>query len=119
MVSDNFDMYGIGQRDGTSFVMPTNEVHSLMASTGGNPRALEKELGLPDGYFSAYYVIRIDIPDPGDYDLRVPSGNEAGANDQWIPGGFLPQGVSEAVIDGSEVPRGDMTISDVDWPDGE
>ncbi|WP_431802057.1 hypothetical protein [Microbacterium sp. bgisy203] len=31
--------------------------------------------------------------------LRIPTGNEAGANDHWIPGGYLPTGIREAVID--------------------
>ncbi len=30
---------------------------------------------------------------------RMPSGNEAGANPQWIPGGYTSGGVMEAVID--------------------
>lgn len=28
----------------------------------------------------------------------MPSGNEAGANVNWIPGGKLPTGLNEAVI---------------------
>lgn len=44
-----------------------------------------------------------DAPDPGDpselTNLRMPSGNEAGANEHWIPGGYLPTGIPEAVID--------------------
>lgn len=118
MVSDNFDLYGIGQRDGTTFVMPTDEVDGLMKSTGGDPRAMEKALGLPEGYFAEYDVIRVDVADPQGFDLRMPSGNEAGANEQWIPGGFLPQGISEAVIDGRNVPRDDIIITDMDWLDG-
>mgnify|MGYP002651150812 CR=1 FL=1 len=31
--------------------------------------------------------------------LRMPSGNELGANDQWVPGGFTSGGVPEATID--------------------
>ena len=35
-----------------------------------------------------------------DLNMRMPSGNEAGANDQWLSGGYLPSGQNEAVIDG-------------------
>jgi hypothetical protein len=35
--------------------------------------------------------------------LRIPSGNEAGANEFWIPGGKLPDGNSEAVIDAAGI----------------
>lgn len=30
--------------------------------------------------------------------LRMPRGNEAGANEAWIPGGYLPEGIPEAVL---------------------
>lgn len=28
----------------------------------------------------------------------MPSGNEFGANDKWLPGGILPEGNLEAII---------------------
>lgn len=28
----------------------------------------------------------------------MPRGNEAGANEAWIPGGYLPEGIPEAVL---------------------
>jgi hypothetical protein len=111
MPDENFDKYGIGQRDGTTFVFPTPEVDALMDK--GDFAAVEKALGLPDGYFKDYNMIRVDIPDPQQYSLRIPSGNEAGANDYWLPGGFLPEGMPEAVIDGSKVPPERLTIIDL------
>lgn len=30
--------------------------------------------------------------------LRMPRGNEAGANEAWIPGGYLPERIPEAVL---------------------
>jgi uncharacterized protein YukE len=113
MTDKNYDMYGIGQRDGTSFMMPSNEVNALIESAHGDPVALARSLGLPEDYFVENHVVRVDIPDPQDYNLRVPSGNEAGANEYWLPGGFLPDGVSEAVIDGGAVPDGDIIVTDV------
>jgi hypothetical protein len=64
---------------------------------------LEQALGLPQGYFDTEGLVRVDVPDPAEYDLRIPSGNEAGTNDQWLPGGFLPTGMPEAVIDGADI----------------
>lgn len=81
-----------------------------MEATGGDRRALERALGLPDGYFHTDGVVRVDVPEPTNFDLRIPSGNEAGANDQRMPGGFLPTGMPEAVIDGADVPPGDLTL---------
>jgi len=113
MLSDNLAAFGIGQRDGTTFVFPSSELETLMTNVDGDRTMLEKSLRLPDGYFSAYAVVRVDIPEPGGYGLRLPSGNEAGANDQWLPGGFLPRGMPEAVIDGAEVPTNEYVVTDM------
>jgi hypothetical protein len=94
------DKYGPGQVDGTSFVMPRHEADRLLAQTAGDPRALEDALGLPAGQLDGgEQLMRVDFADPAELDVRIPSGNEAGANAQWIPGGKLPEGGSEAVID--------------------
>lgn len=113
MPESNLDKYGIAQRDGTSFVMPSSEADALINAAQGNPRALERALGLPEGFLDSNNIKRIDILSPDDYNLRIPSGNEAGANDQWIPGGQLPDGTSEAVIDGGDVPLDGYTVSDI------
>lgn len=84
-----------------------------MEAMGGDRLALEQALGLPDGYFHTDGVVRVDVPEPNNFDLRIPSGNEAGANDQRMPGGFLPTGMPEAVIDGADVPPDDLTITDL------
>ena len=66
--------------------------------------ALEDALGLDPGFLSNGNTVAAVI-DPADLDnLRIPSGNEGGANDQWIPGGFTSGGVPEAVVDLSEAP---------------
>lgn len=98
MTQTNLDKYGVGQRDGTAFVMPKSQVDALVTQTGGDPRLMEQALGLPEGFFDNG-AVRVDIPLSGSEGLRIPSGNEAGASDQWIPGGNLPTGISEAVID--------------------
>ena len=109
----NFEKYGIAQRDGTSFVMPKNEADALMDATRGDPRALESSLCLPEGFLDSKKLVRIDIDRPEDFGLRLPSGNEAGANEQWIPGGFLTDGAAEAVVDGGKIPRSDYSVSEV------
>jgi hypothetical protein len=40
----------------------------------------------------------------------MPSGNEAGVNDFWIPGGKLPNGNSEAVLDLGEASADDWIL---------
>ncbi len=113
MPESNLEKYGIAQRDGTSFVIPKNEADAMIEATVGDPRAIENELGLPEGFLDSNNIVRIDIADPEAFHLRMPSGNEAGANDQWIPGGQLPNGASEAVVDGGDIPPDDYTVTDV------
>ena len=113
MPQENFDKYGLAQRDGTSFVMASSEIDKLMEATKGDPRAMERALGWPEGYLDKHTVLRIDIPEPQTYNLRIPSGNEAGANSLWLPGGLLPDGLSEAVIDGSEIPPDGYNVTDI------
>jgi hypothetical protein len=98
MTETNLQKYGIGQRDGTAFVVPAAEANALEAAAAGSATKLEKALGLPDGLLQNNNLVRVDIPKPRELDLRMPSGNEAGANSQWIPGGRLPGGGREAVI---------------------
>ncbi|HTZ16442.1 MAG TPA: NAD(+)--arginine ADP-ribosyltransferase [Mycobacterium sp.] len=112
MPENNLDKYGIAQRDGTSFVMPKNEADALMEATRGDPRALERALGLHEGFLDSKKLVRIDISQPGDFNLRIPSGNEAGANEQWIPCGLLPDGAAEAVVDGGKIPPSGYSVSD-------
>ncbi|MFZ4840879.1 hypothetical protein [Mycetocola saprophilus] len=107
---DNFETFGLSQRDGTSFVMASNQFDTLMSKTGGDLRAMETELGLPE-YFLDEDLLKVEIPNPERYDLRLPSGNESGANDQWIPGGKLPGGISEGVINGREIDLKTIEIS--------
>lgn len=112
MPESNLNKYGIAQRDGTSFVMPKSEADALIEATQGDPRAMESALGLVEGFLDSNNIVRIDIGHPEQFDLRIPSGNEAGANEQWIPGGKLPDGASEAVIDGGSVPSPDYSVTD-------
>ena len=41
--------------------------------------------------------------------LRVPSGNEGGANELWLPRGYTSGGVPEEVID--QISKSDTIIS--------
>lgn len=77
-----------------------------VARTGGDIGKIEKELGIPPGTWNkpGATLSRIDIEDPRSLNLRVPNGREDGANPLWMPGGKLPGGGAEAVID--QIPKG-------------
>ncbi|MEO6904162.1 MAG: hypothetical protein ABI315_13570 [Bacteroidia bacterium] len=44
----------------------------------------------------AYYCVKVHLSCLRG--LRMATGNEVGANELWLPGGKLPKGYSEAVI---------------------
>ncbi|WP_144720928.1 hypothetical protein [Agrococcus jejuensis] len=106
--ADDWRRFGLTRDDGTTFVMSTAEVEDLMDRTGGDPDLMAQELGLADGFFDGD-ILRIDIPDARGANARMPSGNEDGANEWWLPGGTLPGGISEATIDGGSL------VEDVDF----
>ena len=85
----------VGPPSGT-FVIPSYIADGLIARAGGNVSKLEQLLGLPLGSLGTNPV-RIDVKSPTG--LRLPSGNELGANSQWIPGGYTSGGLLEAIID--------------------
>jgi hypothetical protein len=108
MTKSNLDKYGPGQIDGTSFIKTRASVDELLKAADGDIRKLEEALGLPAGQLDGQELIRVDFPAPKDLGLRIPSGNEAGANALWIPGGKLPDNSLEAVIDIGSAKPGDI-----------
>jgi hypothetical protein len=107
---DALDRYGrdlLGRPDNTQFVMTKTEMDQMLARANGNVATLENELGIPAGAWQGKDLVRIDIPNPRALDLRMPSGNEMGANNLWIPGGRLPTGQLEAVV--NAIPKGQYT----------
>jgi hypothetical protein len=118
MPTQSFERYGLGNIDGTSFVVPKGEADSLIAAAGGDNVMIERALGLPEGFFDdGGELVRIDITDPESYGLRMPSGNEAGANQMWLPGGLLPDGSAEAIIDGGQIPPDGYSVKSVKEPE--
>ncbi|WP_188765984.1 hypothetical protein [Emticicia aquatilis] len=103
------DKYGrtmLGRQDGL-FVMCKKEMNDLLQKANGQLSYVETELGIPAGMWKNSEIIRIDIRRPKKLKLRLPSGNETGANELWIPGGKLPNGYMESVI--NPVPEGKYT----------
>ncbi|GAB2619550.1 hypothetical protein GCM10027035_14710 [Emticicia sediminis] len=100
------DKYGkaiLGRQDGL-FVMCKREMDDLIIKANGQLNYIETELGIPAGTWKDTEILRIDIRRPKKLNLRIPSGNELGANDLWVPGGKLPNGYLESVI--NPVPEG-------------
>ena len=81
---------------GGTFVMPKSVADSIIKEANGDIAKLETLLRLKPGTLGDMPV-RIDVPNP--QGLRMSSGNEFGANEYWIPGGYTGGGIPEATID--------------------
>lgn len=102
---DNYVMFVvarkfIGREDNSCFVMPKTVCDDIAKAANGNLAVYEQTLGFEPGYFRGHGgLVRIDVLDVDDLHIRIPSGNEAGANAWWLPGGYTSGGVPEAVSD--------------------
>jgi len=103
-VLDRFGRDLLGRADG-QFVMSKTEMDALLKKAASDLTVLETELGIPAGAWKGRAVVRIDVANPRELRLRMASGNEAGANELWLPGGYLPRGYREAVVDPIEKGR--------------
>jgi len=92
--SANTPTGSIGAPSGT-FVMPKSQADALIQQANGDVSKLEDLLGLNRGDLGTN-PIRIDVENPTG--LRMPDGNELGANTQWIPGGKTSGGINEATV---------------------
>jgi len=92
------DFGTIGPKDGT-FVMPANEFKALVDRSGGDLSKVEQELGLEPGALTGGSSVAVYIKPEDLGNLRMPSGNEAGANKYWEPGGYTSGGMAEATVD--------------------
>ncbi len=115
---DKFCSNGIGRPDGQFLVSKEigDKIENLL-SRKSTFSAGEAELGLPSGCWSGQEILRVTVNNIPN--LRMASGNEAGANKFWMPGGFLPNGLKEAVCDQlsldsvskkSIIPEDDLTV---------
>lgn len=83
----------IGREDNTCFVIPTDICNKI-----NNIYEYEKILNFPYGHLiNQKEIIRLDIKNISNLNLRIPSGNELGTNEYWIPGGYTIYGIPEAI----------------------
>ena len=85
----------VGKGD-SLFVCRGSELEQALVEADGDPRKLEKALGMDEGYLGDNpYIVRVDNPT----DLRMATGNETNAwQDYWCPGGTTIGGMDEAVV---------------------
>lgn len=116
LIRSDFEEYGVGKPDAgkSEFVLTKDDAEAIMAECGGDPIKIAQKLGIPEDQLAGDSLVRIDFHPSGSYDPLMPSGNEWGANKQWIPGGRLPEGDLEAVVLTDGMIKGrDYTVRDL------
>lgn len=104
MPASDWKEYGAFREDQTSFVMTRTDMMNMVEG-GADLRDIEKGLGLAPGHYGDGPVLTIEFPNARGDDIKIPSGNEAGAHPgYWIPGGQTPNGNFEGVV--SQTPEG-------------
>jgi len=85
----------VGPPQGT-YVLPKTYVQDMIQQSGGSVARLEELLSLDKGSLGSDPML-VEVKNLEG--LRMPSGNEPGANLQWLPAGYTGGGVPEAVVD--------------------
>lgn len=104
---NSINTYGQIGRDDGLFILTKSEMDDLLQRTEGNISLIEKELGITTGTWSNRIndplnpdkLVRININNSKNHNLRMATGNEDGANNLWLPGGKTSENLLEAVID--------------------
>jgi hypothetical protein len=65
---------------------------------GGDTVLMERALGIAQGRLSNGDTVIAWIRPEDLQGLRFPNGNEGPVNSSWIPGGFVPGGNREAIL---------------------
>nr|WP_282563711.1 hypothetical protein [Providencia stuartii] len=85
--------------------MPKSDFERVMRESKGDLRVVEQKLGLDKGYLSGSDTLIVHVEKKDITGLKVPSGNEGGANSHWLPGGYTSGGVAEATMNFSNKPN--------------
>ena len=90
----------------------------LLILAKGDIRVIEKKLGIPENSWKekldSENLVRIDFIPSENSNLRIPDGNEIGADKLlWRPGGKTINGLDEAVVNPIKI-DGDYTRTELD-----
>jgi len=103
----------LGYPDNSQYVMVESEAFELLEKCDYNFSALCKQLGVPERWWTDQKIYLIKIDSEKAQNLRMPSGNEAGIDKDWIPAGKHKNGFSQAVI--NTVSIEDCMMMELKW----
>jgi hypothetical protein len=116
VLRDAYEEYGIGKPDPgrSEFVLTSENARAMIVEAAGDPVRLAERLGIPEDQLSGNSLVMIEFHPTDAYQPIMPSGNEWGANPQWLPGGRLPHGDLEAIVNTENLVNGvDYTVIDI------
>ncbi|WP_345830331.1 PAAR domain-containing protein [Erwinia sp. HDF1-3R] len=121
VLKDAYDQYGLGKPDPwqSEFVGSKEGTTKVIIESAGNTSKMAEQLGVSQEQLESGQLLRVDFLPTEKYNIRMPSGNEFGVNDQWLPGGRLPTGKPEAIISTKNMVEGidykvyDMTTGEL------
>jgi hypothetical protein len=92
------DQPAIGFPDG-QYLSTVERIDEVLTKANGDIAIVEKQLGIPEGWWQNQKgLYRVDVSNAESLNLRIPNGNEIGANEFWCPGGSTSGGVKEAFV---------------------
>jgi len=97
VLKDDYKTYGVGKPDETEFVSLKSDIDKLLKETNGNIDLMSEALGIDKEKLKGG-LVRIDFKINSSNQISMPSGNEFGTNEKWIPRGKLPTGKSEVIV---------------------
>ncbi|MFN3405302.1 MAG: hypothetical protein ACK40G_14475 [Cytophagaceae bacterium] len=99
VLKKDYQRFGIGKPDPgkTEYIALKSELDNLIIKCNGKIEEISKALGLSKEQLQGG-LVRIDFKITSSKFIDIPSGNEFGTNNNWIPGGKLPSGNSEVII---------------------
>ncbi|MFN3522600.1 MAG: hypothetical protein ACK4YQ_10145 [Phenylobacterium sp.] len=96
----------VGRADG-QFMTSRAEMDRLLDEVGPNPAALGEKLGI-DSWSGDTRLMRVDVADPLEHNVRLPTAEMSGSNANYRPGGVTSGGVPEVVTD--PVPQSQIRV---------
>ncbi|MGQ7409214.1 hypothetical protein ACTGWG_08845 [Streptococcus suis] len=110
--SESWNNGVVGGNDGTSFWLSKEHADIIQDVAKGDNRLYETLLGFDEGDLGDGPLYRLDVSPEvvAEKGISIPSGNEAGANEWWRPGGrTYPGDMPEGVMEGISTKDGDHT----------
>ena len=81
-----------------AFALSFEGLVEVLVRTGGDHHKTEKVLALDKGALASGDAVVAVVSAHNAPGVRVPSGNEQGANSDWMAGGYTKLGIPEAVV---------------------